>query len=125
LDITVNKAEIATFRRETGAILGQSRLVVRYFDFLCSVGCPRSGQSAVGPLKSLRPSVSLTATDGQRRFEMGIAQYDRNPLALPSWNAGRKVGVEKPLKQRQMAVRFFLDREGRIGDRRYCCPSRG
>ncbi len=49
---------------------------------------------------------------------MGIAQYDPGALGRPAWNAGRKVGVKKPLKQRQIwAIRFFLDREGRIRDR--------
>lgn len=39
-------------------------------------------------------------------------------LGRPAWNAGRKVGVKKPLKQRQIwAIRFFLDREGRMRDR--------
>jgi len=49
---------------------------------------------------------------------MGIAQYDPAALSRPAWNAGRQVGVKKPLKQRQIwAVRFFLDREGRMRDR--------
>ncbi len=49
---------------------------------------------------------------------MGIAQYDPAALGRPAWNAGRKVGVKKPLKQRQIwAIRFFLDREGRMSDR--------
>jgi len=49
---------------------------------------------------------------------MGIAQYDPTALGRPAWNAGRKVGVKKPLKQRQIwAIRFFLDREGRLRDR--------
>jgi integrase len=49
---------------------------------------------------------------------MGIAQYDPAALGRPVWNAGRKVGVKKPLKQRQIwAIRFFLDREGRMRDR--------
>ncbi|WP_336557487.1 MBL fold metallo-hydrolase [Ensifer sp. CCNWLY38] len=49
---------------------------------------------------------------------MGIAQYDPTALGRPAWNAGRKVGVKKPLKQRQIwAIRFFLDREGRMRDR--------
>ena len=49
---------------------------------------------------------------------MGIAQYDPIAQARPAWNAGRKVGVKKPLKQRQIwAIRFFLDREGRMRDR--------
>ncbi|MDP2780406.1 MAG: hypothetical protein Q8O80_08370 [Devosia sp.] len=49
---------------------------------------------------------------------MGIAQYDPAALGRPAWNADRMVGVKKPLKQRQIwAVRFFLDREGRMRDR--------
>ena len=49
---------------------------------------------------------------------MGIAQYDPAALGRSVWNAGRKVGVKKPLKQRQIwAIRFFLDREGRMRDR--------
>ncbi|TDW25832.1 hypothetical protein EV128_1165 [Rhizobium azibense] len=49
---------------------------------------------------------------------MGIAQYDPTAPGRPAWNAGRKVGVKKPLKQRQIwAIRFFLDREGRMRDR--------
>ncbi|MDH4985044.1 tyrosine-type recombinase/integrase [Aminobacter anthyllidis] len=49
---------------------------------------------------------------------MGIAQHDPAALGRPAWNAGRKVGVKKPLKQRQIwAIRFYLDREGRMRDR--------
>lgn len=49
---------------------------------------------------------------------MGIAQYDPASLGRPAWNAGRRVGVKKPLKQRQIwAIRFFLGREGRMRDR--------
>ena len=49
---------------------------------------------------------------------MGIAQSDPAVLGRPAWNAGRQVGVKKPLKQRLIwAIRFFLDREGRMRDR--------
>ncbi|AOG12739.1 tyrosine-type recombinase/integrase [Agrobacterium sp. RAC06] len=49
---------------------------------------------------------------------MGISQYDPAAMGRPAWNAGKQVGVKKPLKQRQIwAVRFFLDREGRMRDR--------
>lgn len=49
---------------------------------------------------------------------MGIAQYDPTALGRPARNASRQVGVKKPLKQRQIwAIRFFLDREGRMRDR--------
>lgn len=43
---------------------------------------------------------------------MGNAQYDPKALGRPALNAGRRVGVKKPLEQRQnWAIRFFLDRE--------------
>lgn len=49
---------------------------------------------------------------------MGIARYDPASLGCPAWNAGQKVGIKKPLKQRQIwAIRFFLDNEGRMRDR--------
>lgn len=49
---------------------------------------------------------------------MGNARYDPGSLGRPAWNAGQKVGVKKPLKQRQVwAIRFFLDREERMRDR--------
>lgn len=49
---------------------------------------------------------------------MDIPQYDPAALGRPAWNAGKQVGVKKPLKQRQIwAIRFFLDREGRMRDR--------
>lgn len=49
---------------------------------------------------------------------MGFSQYDPAALGRPAWNAGKQVSVKKPLKQRQIwAVRFFLDREGRMRDR--------
>ncbi|MDR6757876.1 hypothetical protein J2Y48_003173 [Mycoplana sp. BE70] len=45
---------------------------------------------------------------------MGIAQYDPTALGRPAWNAGRKVGVKKPLKQRQIwEIRFFREAHGR------------
>lgn len=44
---------------------------------------------------------------------MGTAQYDPTALGRPAWNAGRQVGVKKPLKQRQIwAVRFTVQYEG-------------
>lgn len=49
---------------------------------------------------------------------MGIARYDPTSLGRPAWNAGQKVGIKKPLKQRQIwAIRFFLDNEKRMRDR--------
>jgi site-specific recombinase XerC len=50
--------------------------------------------------------------------KMGYSQYDPAGLGRPVWNAGRKVGAKRALKPRQIwAIRFFLDREGRLRDR--------
>lgn len=49
---------------------------------------------------------------------MGHAQYDPAMHRRPVWNAGKTVGTKRPLTQKQIwAVRFFLDREGRLRDR--------
>ena len=49
---------------------------------------------------------------------MDIAQHDPTASGRPTWNAGRNVGVKKPLNQLQIwAIGFFLDRERRIRDR--------
>ena len=49
---------------------------------------------------------------------MGHSTYDPAMQSRPSWNAGRMVGAKRPLTQKQIwAVRFFLDREGRLRDR--------
>ena len=49
---------------------------------------------------------------------MGIAQYDPASVGRPAWNAGRTVGVKKPLKQKHIwQIRFFLDQGGRLRDR--------
>jgi hypothetical protein len=38
--------------------------------------------------------------------------------ARAPWNAGKIVGTKRPLTQKQIwAIRFFLDREGRLRDR--------
>lgn len=49
---------------------------------------------------------------------MGHSQYDPAAQCRPAWNAGKAVGTKRPLTQKQIwAVRFFLDREGRLRDR--------
>ena len=49
---------------------------------------------------------------------MGISQYDPAARGRPAWNAGRQVGAKRALKVRQIwAIRFFLDREGRMRDK--------
>ncbi len=49
---------------------------------------------------------------------MGHSQYDLAVRDQRAWHAGRKVGAKRPLKPRQIwAIRFFLDREGRLRDR--------
>jgi integrase len=51
-------------------------------------------------------------------MKMGISQYDPAARGRPAWNAGRQVGAKRALKIRQIwAIRFFLDREGRMRDR--------
>lgn len=49
---------------------------------------------------------------------MGHSQYDPAMQSRAAWNAGKTVGSKRPLTQKQIwAVRFFLDREGRLRDR--------
>lgn len=49
---------------------------------------------------------------------MGHSHYDPAMQNRPAWNAGKVVGTKRPLTQKQIwAVRFFLDREGRVRDR--------
>jgi integrase len=49
---------------------------------------------------------------------MGHSRYDPAAQCRPAWNAGKTVGTKRPLTQKQIwAVRFFLDREGRLRDR--------
>lgn len=49
---------------------------------------------------------------------MGYSQYDPGMQERVPWNAGKKVGTKRPLTQKQIwAIRFFLDREGRLRDR--------
>ena len=53
-----------------------------------------------------------------RRRNMGHSTFDRAMQSRPAWNAGKMVGTKRPLTQKQIwAVRFFLDREGRLRDR--------
>src|SRR5687767_3542054 len=48
---------------------------------------------------------------------MGYSQFDRTVQGR-AWNAGKTVGTKRPLTQKQIwAIRFFLDREGRLRDR--------
>jgi integrase len=49
---------------------------------------------------------------------MGYSQYDPSMQGRSPWNAGKTVGTKRPLTQKQIwAIRFFLDREGRLRDR--------
>src|SRR5690242_10625089 len=49
---------------------------------------------------------------------MGHSHYDPAMHNRPAWNAGKMIGTKRPLTQKQIwAVRFFLDREGRLRDR--------
>lgn len=49
---------------------------------------------------------------------MGYSVYDPGQDHRPAWNAGHKLGAKRPLKPKQVwAIRFWLDREGRLRDR--------
>lgn len=49
---------------------------------------------------------------------MGYSRYDAAARGRAAWNAGKAVGTKRPLTQKQIwAIRFFLDREGRVRDR--------
>lgn len=49
---------------------------------------------------------------------MGYSQYDPSIQGRAPWNAGKTIGTKRPLTQKQIsAIRFFLDREGRLRDR--------
>lgn len=49
---------------------------------------------------------------------MGYSQHDPSTQGRAPWNAGKTVGTKRPLTQKQIwAIRFFLDREGRLRDR--------
>jgi hypothetical protein len=49
---------------------------------------------------------------------MGYSQYDPANQGRAAWNAGKTVGTKRPFTQKQIwAIRFFLDREGRVRDR--------
>ena len=49
---------------------------------------------------------------------MGYSEYDPGIKGRRPWNAGRKLGAKRALKPQQVwAVRFSLDREGRLRDR--------
>lgn len=49
---------------------------------------------------------------------MGYSRYDAAIQGRTAWNAGKTVGTKRPLTQKQIwAIRFFVDREGRMRDR--------
>ena len=49
---------------------------------------------------------------------MGYLEFDPATEGRAAWNAGKTVGTKRPLTQKQIwAIRFFLDREGRLRDR--------
>ena len=49
---------------------------------------------------------------------MGYSRFDEASRHRPAWNAGKNVGTKRPLTQKQIwAIRFHLDREGRLRDR--------
>jgi hypothetical protein len=50
---------------------------------------------------------------------MSYSQYDPAIQGRAAWNAGKSVGTKRPFTQKQIwAIRFFLDREGRLREQR-------
>lgn len=69
---------------------------------------PAAVSSLSFPSRPIRP----------RRNKMGYSHYDAAVRGRAAWNAGKRVGTKRPLTQKQIwAIRFFLDREGRVRDR--------
>jgi len=49
---------------------------------------------------------------------MGHSEHDPAFRVRQPWNAGRKLGAKRALKPQQVwAIRFWLEREGRVRDR--------
>jgi hypothetical protein len=49
---------------------------------------------------------------------MGHSEFDPAVRELRPWNIGRTVGAKRALKPQQVwAIRFWLEREGRLRDR--------
>jgi hypothetical protein len=49
---------------------------------------------------------------------MGHSEYDPVAKERRPWNAGRTLGAKRALKAQQVwAIRFWLEREGRLRDR--------
>ena len=49
---------------------------------------------------------------------MGHSEYDPGVESRKPWNAGQKLGAKRALKPQQVwAIRFWLDRDGRVRDR--------
>ncbi|QNM83242.1 tyrosine-type recombinase/integrase [Sphingomonas sabuli] len=49
---------------------------------------------------------------------MGYSSFDPAGRNLPAWNAGRKIGPKRALKQKEVwAIPFWLEQEGRVRDR--------
>jgi len=64
------------------------------------------------------PYHSLLSLFARGRIVMGHSEYDPGVKDRRPWNAGRIIGAKRPLKPQQVwAIRFWLDREGRLGDR--------
>lgn len=48
---------------------------------------------------------------------IGYSRFDPAMRGRAAWNAGKNVGTKRPLTQKQIwAIRFHLDREGRLRD---------
>src|SRR5260370_37851705 len=83
---------------------------------------PKSGRTAIGQLPSVEreaphpsPGRWWPTEEGKA---MGHSEYDPAAKDRRPWNVGRMVGAKRALKPQQVwAIRFWLDREGRLRDR--------
>ena len=82
-----------------------------------AVTAPAKLHHAVGHDRLRPQGVLPTAIHGRGERTWAIT-IDTPVHARAAWNAGKTVGTKRPLTQKQIwAIRFFLDREGRLRDR--------
>jgi hypothetical protein len=68
--------------------------------------------------RSLALAVSSSVILNLTRNDMGYSSFDPVGRNVPAWNASRKIGPKRALKQKEIwAIRFWLKQEGRVRDR--------
>ena len=70
---------------------------------------------------SVLSEFAFRVTSTRRRRSMGYSDFDGHYRR--AWNAGRKIGAKRVLRQKDVwPIRFWLDQEGRIRDSRALRP---